>query len=473
MMLRTLLALAFLSSAVTAANDRILLFMVDGTRVDAPVYDGAKLAAGSEIAGPAVVKRALGVDLTKDELGGPQIHLKSGLVDQVADDEADAFARMRRFLGYLPSNVWEHAERINCDDPVDRMEESLLKVVPRNRRRAYKIRRLLELVVDAGSFFELTPLFGRSQVTGLARLGGHPVGVLANDPFHDGGAMTADGAQKVRRFVELCDAFHLPVVSFVDEPGFMIGPDAERAATIRHGMSAMFAVSAEAALLTLGGALKRKESLSGRLGDVLSQLYIASAALKRFADQDRQPADRPLLEWAVRDALYEAQQKLFEVYANLPNRLLGRMLKWMLFPYGASYRAPDDALLQRAANVILRWGSARERLTEGLFIPEDEHESMAQLETAFEKVAAAQAILSHLRKAMRNGQLASGDPEHCLVEAVSAGVIDEREAAQVRAAVAARQKVIGVDEFSADYWKEKNGSWQSNPTPSQQAGQSS
>jgi acyl-CoA dehydrogenase len=238
-------------------------------------------------------------------------------------------------------------------------------------------------------------------------------------------------------------------------------------------MSAIFAVSAEAALLTLGGALKRKEALSGRLGDVLSQLYIASAALKRFADQNRQPADRPLLEWAVRDALYEAQQKLFEVYANIPNRLLGRMLKWMLFPYGASYRAPDDALLQRAANVILRWGSARERLTEGLFIPDDEHESMAQLETAFEKVAAAQAILSHLRKAMRNGQLASGDPEHCLVEAVSAGVIDEREAAQVRAAVAARQKVISVDEFSADYWKEKNASWQRNPTPSQQAGQSS
>ena len=238
-------------------------------------------------------------------------------------------------------------------------------------------------------------------------------------------------------------------------------------------MSAIFAVSAEAALLTLGGALKRKESLSGRLGDVLSQLYIASAALKRFADQGRQPADRPLLEWAVRDALYEAQQKLFEVYANLPNRLLGRLLKWMLFPYGASYRAPDDTLLQRAANVILRSGSARERLTEGLFIPQDEHESLAQLESAFEKAAAAQAILSHLRKAMRSGQLASGDPEHCLVEAVSAGVIDEREAAQVRAAVAARQKVIGVDEFPADYWKEKNSSWQRNPTPSQRAGQSS
>jgi len=237
-------------------------------------------------------------------------------------------------------------------------------------------------------------------------------------------------------------------------------------------MSAVFAVTSEAALLTLGGSLKRKESLSARLGDVLSHLYLASAALKRFADQGRQAGDRPLLEWAVRDSLYEAQRKLFEVYDNLPARWLGQALKWTLFPYGASYRAPNDALLQRAANVILRWGSARDRLTEGLFVSEDDHESLAQLEVALEKASIAQAVLLHLRNAMRSGQLASGDPEHCLVEAVSAGVIDEREAAQVRAAVAARQRVIGVDEFPANYWNKETDAWQPNPTPSQQAGRS-
>jgi acyl-CoA dehydrogenase len=237
-------------------------------------------------------------------------------------------------------------------------------------------------------------------------------------------------------------------------------------------MSAVFAVSSEAALLTLGGALKRKESLSARLGDVLSHLYLASATLKRFADQGRQTVDRPLVEWVIRDSLHQMQQKLFEVYDNLPSRLLGRVLKWILFPYGASYRAPDDALLQRAANVIMRSGSARERLTEGLFIPEGENEPLAQLEGALEKATAAQAVLSHLRKAMRSGQLASGDPEQCLVEAVSAGVIDEREAAQVRAAVAARQGVIGVDEFPADFWKENSTSWQRKSTRSQRAGRS-
>ncbi len=238
-------------------------------------------------------------------------------------------------------------------------------------------------------------------------------------------------------------------------------------------MAAVFAVTSEAALLTLGGALKRRESLSARLGDALSHLYLASAALKRFADQGHQQADRPLLEWAVRDSLYHIQTTLFEVYDNLPSRLPGRLLKWSLFPFGASYRAVDDRLLQRAANVILRWGSARERLTDGLFMPSDDNEPLAQLETALEKATAAQPVLANLRNAMRSGQLAAGDPERCLVEAVSAGVIDEREAAQVRAAVAARQRVIGVDEFTADYWKENKDSWQQIPTRSQQAGQSS
>ncbi len=238
-------------------------------------------------------------------------------------------------------------------------------------------------------------------------------------------------------------------------------------------MAAAFAVTAEAALLTLGGALKRRESLSGRLGDVLSHLYIASAALKRYADQGQQTADRPLLEWSVRDSLHNMQLKLFEVYDNLPNRWLGRALKWSLFPFGGSYRAVDDALLQRAANVILRWGSARERLTHGLFIPRGDNEPLVLLESALEKATLAQPVLASVRSAMRNGQLASGDPEHCLIEAVAAGVIDERQAAQVRAAAAVRQQVISVDEFTPDHWKETQESWQHSPTRSQQAARSS
>ena len=192
--------------------------------------------------GPALVERATGRSISKEELGGAQVHLRSGVVDNLAEDEADAWRQVKAFLGYLPSNVGEAPPRQASDDPPGRREEALISLVPRERRRAYKVRHAIEAVVDRGSFFEIGALYGRSQVTGLARLAGRPVGVLANDCHHEGGSMTAEGARKARRFAELCDAMSLPIVSLVDEPGFWIGPDAERAGTIRFGMEAMFAV---------------------------------------------------------------------------------------------------------------------------------------------------------------------------------------------------------------------------------------
>jgi len=192
--------------------------------------------------GPALVERAFGEKLDKETLGGADVHLRSGVVDNGADDEDDVWRLLRGFLSYLPPNVWEPAPRIECDDPPGREDAELLDALPRSARRAYQVRALIERIVDRDSFFELTPLFGRSQVTAFARVAGQPVGVLANDCRHDGGAMTADGARKLRRFVETCDTFHLPIVSFVDEPGFMIGAEAERVGTIRYGMEALFAV---------------------------------------------------------------------------------------------------------------------------------------------------------------------------------------------------------------------------------------
>jgi acetyl-CoA carboxylase carboxyltransferase component len=197
------------------------------------------------VAGPAVVERALGEKLTKEELGGAKIHLRSGLVDNVAEDEPGVIDQIRRFLSYLPRNASEmparsNTETIGSDDPL-RQDESLLEIVPRERRKIYKMRRIVESVVDQNSFFEMTALYGRSQITGLARLNGWPVGIWANDPRFYGGAMTAHGAQKVRRFIELCDRFHLPMVALVDEPGFMIGSASEKAATIRYGVDAICA----------------------------------------------------------------------------------------------------------------------------------------------------------------------------------------------------------------------------------------
>ncbi len=190
-------------------------------------------------AGPAVVERAMGEKKTKEELGGWKVHTKNGTVDNGAEDEDACLAEIRQFLSYMPANIEELAPVITCDDSVDRIDESLLGIVPRDRRQAFEMRRIIRSVFDEGSFFEVGAGYGRSQITGLARLNGQPVGVWANNCKFLAGSMTADGAQKVRRFMELCETFSLPIVSLVDEPGFMIGSQAEREATIRHGTAAV------------------------------------------------------------------------------------------------------------------------------------------------------------------------------------------------------------------------------------------
>jgi acetyl-CoA carboxylase carboxyltransferase component len=193
------------------------------------------------VAGPPIVAR-LGETVDKEGLGGSQIHARNGVVDDAVDDEHEAFARTRRFLSYLPSSVHELAPRVASDDEPDRREDWLIDAIPRDRRKPYKVRPIIEAVVDRGSFLEVGREYGRPAVTGLARLAGWPVALLAGDPYHYGAGWTADAAQKVTRLVDLADTFHLPVVHLVDQPGFVIGTAAERAATIRHGARTLAAI---------------------------------------------------------------------------------------------------------------------------------------------------------------------------------------------------------------------------------------
>jgi acetyl-CoA carboxylase carboxyltransferase component len=193
------------------------------------------------VAGPPVVER-IGQTLTKSELGGWEIQLRAGAVDDAVDSEEEAFARARRFLSYLPSSVHELPPRAPRTDDPERREPALLDAIPRNPRKVYRMRAIVEAVVDRGSFFEITPLYGRSMITGLARLDGWPVAVMASDPFHYGGAWTADTGQKVERFVDLAQTFHLPVVYLVDCPGFLIGREAEQTGTIKQGARALAAI---------------------------------------------------------------------------------------------------------------------------------------------------------------------------------------------------------------------------------------
>jgi acetyl-CoA carboxylase carboxyltransferase component len=193
------------------------------------------------VAGPPVVAAA-GQKVSKEELGSSRIHASNGAVDDEVASELEAFARARRFLSYLPSSVYELPPRaVNADDPA-RREEFLLSAVPRDRREVYRMRPILEAVVDTGSFFEIGARHGRSIITGLARLDGWPVAVVASDPFVIGGLWTAASSAKLERFVSFAETFHLPVVHFVDNPGFMIGKQAEQEGTIRAGVRALTAV---------------------------------------------------------------------------------------------------------------------------------------------------------------------------------------------------------------------------------------
>ena len=193
------------------------------------------------VAGPPVVKR-VGEDLTKEELGGSEIHSKNGAIDIVVKSEEDAIELTKDILSYLPSSVYDLPPRGNINDDPNRKDDWLIDFIPKDRRKVYKSRKIIETVFDKSSFIEFGKNSGQSVVAGLARLDGWPVGVLGSDPYFYGGGWTAEASNKVTRFVDIAETFHLPVVHLVDNPGFVIGLESEKQATIRHGARALTAV---------------------------------------------------------------------------------------------------------------------------------------------------------------------------------------------------------------------------------------
>ena len=193
------------------------------------------------VAGPPVVEKGMGRSVTKEELGGWEIHTRqSGAVDNLAATEDEALAQCRRFLSYLPANAWQ-LPPVCAAEGAPGLVEELRDIVPRSRRQPYDMRRILALVFDPDSVFEIAPGYGRSCVTALARLSGRPVAVLASDPKVYGGGLTATASDKMARWIDTADTFHLPVVNLVDQPGFVIGVEAEQAGTIRRGARALAA----------------------------------------------------------------------------------------------------------------------------------------------------------------------------------------------------------------------------------------
>lgn len=220
------------------------------------------------VAGPPIVKHATGETLTKDELGGSEIHRRSGAVDRIAPDEAAALQAIRDFLSYLPSSVHGIPPVGEAVAP-EGDSSPLASLVPRNRRQPYRLRTLLEAVFDEGSVFEYAA-YGASVYTGLARLDGHPVGVIATDPYK-GATMTPNGADALTRLVDLCETFHLPIVSLTDQSGMTIGLQAEKTASIRKGARA--AAAAYQARVPMAEVIVRRVFGVGGAGQINRHRY--------------------------------------------------------------------------------------------------------------------------------------------------------------------------------------------------------
>ena len=216
-------------------------------------------------------------------------------------------------------------------------------------------------------------------------------------------------------------------------------------------MSAAFALAADVAMLVLGGALKRREKLSGRFADVLSQLYLASAVLKRYQDQGNPEADWPLVQWACDDALYAIQEGLDGLLKNFPLRWLAVMVRMLIFPLGKTYAPPGDRTGHLVAKLLLSPSVARDRLTEGMFIPQGGDEPLGRIEAALAQIERADAVEKVLTNSIRNGLLPKAPLATLIDLAVERNVIDRHDAEQLRAAEMLRREVITVDDFPKEY----------------------
>jgi len=212
-------------------------------------------------------------------------------------------------------------------------------------------------------------------------------------------------------------------------------------------LSAAFALASDMAMFSMGGSLKFREKISARLGDVLSNLYIATAALKRFADDGSPKEDLPLLKWSVLQALHDAQEAMTGFLANLPNRPLAFVLRWIIFPLGRHFTTPRDRLGTKIARLLMQPGAARDRLTRDVFIPQEETDAVGVLNHALNAHIEAESTEGKLRRAQRDGKLKALNAKGRLDEALKAGLITEQEFNAVTRARRLKREVIMVDDF--------------------------
>jgi acetyl-CoA carboxylase carboxyltransferase component len=196
------------------------------------------------LAGPHLVRAAVGEEVTQEELGGSRVHCRrSGVADLEVADDAECIERIKQYLGYFPAHCEEPPPMLSSNDPVERGDEELLDVLPDSNRKPYDMYEVIRRIVDDGAYFDLKPQWARTIITCLARFGGRPAGVVANQPKQLGGILDNDSADKAARFINLCNAFGIPLVYLVDVPGFMVGTKVEEDGIIRHGAKMLYATA--------------------------------------------------------------------------------------------------------------------------------------------------------------------------------------------------------------------------------------
>jgi acetyl-CoA carboxylase carboxyltransferase component len=196
------------------------------------------------LAGPHLVRAAIGEDVTQEELGGSRVHCrKSGVGDLEVADDPECIEQIKRYLSFFPQSCEQPPPITPTSDPIDRGDEDLLDVLPESNRKPYDMYEVIRRIVDDGDWFDLKPQFAKTIITCLARFGGRPAGIVANQPKHLGGILDNDSADKAARFINLCNAYGVPLVYLMDVPGFMVGTKVEQAGIIRHGAKMLYATA--------------------------------------------------------------------------------------------------------------------------------------------------------------------------------------------------------------------------------------
>ncbi len=218
-----------------------------GTAYIPGLADFVPMVAGKSsmaLGGPPLVKAMTNQDITEQELGGSRVHCEvSGCGDVEVESDEQCIAVTKKYLSFMPSHCGEKPPVIACDDPIDRPDDSLLDIVPDNPKKTYDMYEVIRRLVDRGDYLDIKPRWARPMITCLARFGGRPAGIVANNPKQAGGILDADAADKAAHFIQICDAFNVPLVFLMDVPGFWVGKDHEHGGIIRHGAKMLHAMA--------------------------------------------------------------------------------------------------------------------------------------------------------------------------------------------------------------------------------------